>query len=162
MALHTCSPAWEECRKQSHVQGVFHPPPLKSVNSDDFCLFLLTLSCCSQIGCLQFTNFIGIYGLKNSEMRKKKNQWNGAVQIGLQTNREQGATTATSTTQGATFTLKVSVLHFRFVALFSFTAARLIVGQCSQTSVAQTSQCFPCKLHCPHPCLEWSKADFLI
>lgn len=64
-------------------------------------------------------------------------------------NREQGATTATSTTQGATFTLKVSVLHLRFVALFSFTAARLIVGQCSQTSVAQTSQCFPCKLHCP-------------
>lgn len=39
--------------------------------------------------------------------------------------------------KGATFTLKVSVLHFRFVTLFSFTAARLIVGQCSQTS-----QCF--------------------
>lgn len=54
------------------MQGVFHPPPLKSVNSDDFCLFLLTLSCCSQIGCLQFTNFIGISGLKNSEMREKK------------------------------------------------------------------------------------------
>lgn len=162
MALHTCSPAWEECRKQSHVQGVFHPP------SPEISKLWRFLSFSSNTKLLLSNWLPSVYQLyRNFRFEKfwneeKKNQWNGAVQIGLQTNREQGATTATSTTQGATFTLKVSVLHFRFVALFSFTAARLIVGQCSQTSVAQTSQCFPCKLHCPHPCLEWSKADFLI
>lgn len=162
MALHTCSPAWEECRKQSQIAGCVSPP------SPEISKLWRFLSFSSNTKLLLSNWLPSVYQLyRNLRFEKfwneeKKNQWNGAVQIGLQTNREQGATTATSTTQGATFTLKVSVLHFRFVALFSFTAARLIVGQCSQTSVAQTSQCFPCKLHCPHPCLEWSKADFLI